>query len=128
MSQWSDSEEFGVGVGVHQGSVFSPLLFILVLEAPSLEFHTALPWELLYADDLVLIVDTQEKCISKLNAWKAGMESIWLHVKMNKTKFPVSGVGHDVLKSGKSPGAVCSSGVGNNSILCSQCILWVHKK
>ena len=25
------SKEFGVGVGMHQGSVFSPLLFILVL-------------------------------------------------------------------------------------------------
>ena len=25
------SEEFGVGVGIHQGSVLSPLLFIIVL-------------------------------------------------------------------------------------------------
>ena len=29
------SKEFGVGVGVHQGSVLSPLLFILVPEALS---------------------------------------------------------------------------------------------
>ena len=34
------SEEFGVGVGVHQGSVLSPLLFIIVLEALSMEFRT----------------------------------------------------------------------------------------
>ena len=45
------SEEFGVGVGVHQGSVLSPLLFIIVLEALSREFRTGCPWELLYADD-----------------------------------------------------------------------------
>ena len=69
------NEEFGVGVGVHQGSVLNPLLFNLVLEALSLEFGTGVPWELLFADDPVLITDTQEKCISKLTAWKAGMES-----------------------------------------------------
>ena len=42
------SEEFGVGVGVHQGSVLGPLLFILVLEALSHEFRTGIPWELLH--------------------------------------------------------------------------------
>ena len=55
------SEEFGVGVGVHQGSVLSPLLFILVLEALSREFRTGVPWELLYADDLVVIADSLER-------------------------------------------------------------------
>ena len=34
------SEEFGVKVGVHQGSVLSPLLFIIVLKALSREFRT----------------------------------------------------------------------------------------
>ena len=61
------SEEFGVGVGVHQGYVLS-LLFILVLEALSHEFCTGVPWELLYADDLAIIGDTLEECVSKLKA------------------------------------------------------------
>ena len=43
------SEEFSVNVGVHQGSVLSPLFFILVLEALSREFRSGVPWELLYA-------------------------------------------------------------------------------
>ena len=47
-------EEFGVAVVVHQGSVLSPLLFIIVLEALSREFRTGCPWELLYTDDLMI--------------------------------------------------------------------------
>ena len=39
------SEEFEVKVGVHQGSVLSPLLFIIVLEALSREFRCRVPWE-----------------------------------------------------------------------------------
>ena len=49
------SEEFEVKVGVHQGSVLSPVLFIVVLEALSREFLCGVSWEDLYADDLVII-------------------------------------------------------------------------
>ena len=52
------SEEFEVKVGVHQGSVLSPLLFIIVLEALSPEFRSGVPWEDLYADDLVIIAES----------------------------------------------------------------------
>ena len=37
------SEEFEVGVGIHQGPVLSPLLFIIVLEALSREFRVGCP-------------------------------------------------------------------------------------
>ena len=52
------SEEFGVKVDVHQRSVFSPLLFIIKLEALSREFRSGVPWEDLYADDLVIIAES----------------------------------------------------------------------
>ena len=47
------SKEFGVKVGVHQGSVLNPLLFIIVLEALLSEFRAGVPWEDLYADYLL---------------------------------------------------------------------------
>jgi len=37
------------------------ILFILALEALSREFRTGVPWELLYADDLVVIADSLEE-------------------------------------------------------------------
>ena len=56
------------------------------------------------------------------------MENKGLRVDMKKTTFLVSGVGHDVLQlSGECLCAVCCNCVGSNSILCPQCILWVHK-
>ena len=115
------SGEIGVEVRVHQGLVLSTLLFILILEALSREF--------LYANDLPMIAGILEECITKLNAWKNGMENRGLRVHMMKTKLMISGAGLDVLPdSGAFPCAVSLSGVGANSISCSQCKLWVHKK
>ena len=61
---------FNVQVGVHQGSTLSPLLFIIVFEALSRKFQTGCPWELLYADDLVIIADTMDELLYKLDLWK----------------------------------------------------------
>ncbi|GAB1611238.1 uncharacterized protein LOC115210534, partial [Argonauta hians] len=52
------TEEFNVNVGVHQGSVLSPLLFIVVLQSIAEGFKTGPPWELLYADHLVLLANS----------------------------------------------------------------------
>ena len=123
------SEEFEVGVGVHQGSVLSPLLFIIVLEALSRDFRVGVPWELFFADDLVIIATSLEECVERVKAWKEGLESKGLHVNMTKTKFMASGIGLDILQdSGKFPCAVCRTGVGRSSIRCSKCNLWVHYK
>ena len=63
--QWYN-EELEVKIGVHQGSVLSPLLFIIVLEALSQEFRSGVPWEDLYADDLVIIAELLKECVRRL--------------------------------------------------------------
>ena len=108
------SDEFGVKVGVHQGSVLSPLLFVIVLEALSHEFRTGTPWELLYADDLVISAETEEGLKMKLNKWKTEMEAKGVRVNM------VSGVNLQTLKD--SGEYSCS--VGSNSIYCAGCSHW----
>ena len=75
-SMVSTVEEFGMGAGVHQGFVLSLLLFILVLG------RTAVPWELLYPDDLVL-TQTPKRSVSPSSrceklAWNVkGSVSTW---------------------------------------------------
>ena len=76
---------------MRQGSALSPLLFMIVMEAISREFGVALPWELLYADDLAVIAETEEELIKSLNEWKDNVESKGMRVNMNKTNVMISG-------------------------------------
>ena len=67
-----------------------------VMEAISREFRVAVPWELLYTDDLALIPETEEELIKRLNEWKHNVESKGMRVYMNKTKVVISGARQQV--------------------------------
>ena len=126
---YGNSKGFEVKVGMHQGSALSPLLFMIVMEAISREFSVALPWELLYADDLAVIAETEEELIKRLNEWKDNVESKGMRVNMNKTTVMISGERQKVRqKAVRWPRGVCSKGVGSNSLQCTSCQKWVHKK
>ena len=72
---YGNSKGLEVKLGMHQGSALSPLLLVIVMEATSREFRFTLPWELLYADDLAVIAETEEELIKRLNEWKDNVES-----------------------------------------------------
>ena len=78
---YGNTSSFEVKVGMHQGSALSPLLFVIVTEDISREFRVALPWGLLYADDLVVIAETDENLIKRLNEWKNNVENRGMKVK-----------------------------------------------
>ena len=123
------SQEFEVKLVVHQGSVLSPLRFIIVLEALSREFRVDVPWREPYTDDLVIIADSLDECVMRLLIWKEAMEKKGLRANAGKTKVMIGctglGLSHS---SGEYPCAFCRTGVGNNSIHCNGCKLWVHTK
>jgi len=70
------------------------------MEAISREFKVALPWELLYADDLAVIAETEQELIKRLNEWKDNMESKGMRVNKNKTKVMKSGERQKVRQEG----------------------------
>ena len=95
----------------------------------SREFRCGVPWEDLYADDLVIIAELLEECVRRLLTWKEAVEEKGLRVNAGKTKIMICGTGLDLLQSsGEFPCAFCSTGVGSNSIFCKCCKHWVHKK
>ena len=119
----SYSNPINVSVGVHQVSVLSPLLFIIVMEALSREFRTCCPWELSYADEFVIVAESLGELKARLKNCKDGLEEKGLKVNVVKTKVLCSR--HDVSKSKiasvKFPCGVCMKGVGANLILCLSC-------
>ena len=76
-----------------------------------------LPWELLYADNLVLMAESIEKLKWNLLRWKECMEVKGLKLNIVKTKVMVSGKNcGDVERPGKWPCTVCGKGVWSNAI------------
>ena len=109
-------------MGMHQGLALSSLLFMIVMEAISREFRVALPWVLLYADDLAVIAETGQELIKRLDEWKDNVESKGMRVNMNKTEVMISGERQKVRqKAVRWPRGVCSKGVGSNSLQCTSC-------
>ena len=76
-------------MGVHQGSVLSPLLFAIVIDAIPENVEKGMK-EFLYADDLVIMGDSWEE-VEKYVRWKDALESKGLKVNVNKTKTMKAG-------------------------------------
>ena len=50
----------------------------------SLSFiRVGLPWEVLYVDDLVVVIADSEEVIRKLNVWRRGLEKKGLTVNLS---------------------------------------------
>jgi len=56
------------------------------MEAISREFRVALPWKLLYADNYVVIAETEEDLIKRLNEWKNNVENRGMRVNVNTSQ------------------------------------------
>ena len=108
------SESFEVKVGLHQGSILSPLLFAAVMDVVSSEARSGLPSELLYADDLVIMASTMEQLGRRVTEWRASLLDKGLNVNEGKSKVMVgSSGGKMIVNSGKW---VCGKGVQANCI------------
>lgn len=81
------SNDFNINVGVHQGSVLSPLLFNIVMNYLTRnEMSTALEI-MLFADDIVMISNDVQEIQDSLNRWQTVLERNGLRISRSKTEF-----------------------------------------
>jgi len=87
------------------------------MEAMTQEFQVGLPWELLYADDLVLLAESENELQSRINQWMSRIEQKGLRINMGKTKVMRSQfVADQTEENGKWPCGMYKKRVGRNSI------------
>ncbi|XP_063597892.1 uncharacterized protein LOC134774410 [Penaeus indicus] len=88
---YGETEEFNIDIGLHQGSALSPFLFVSVLDVISELWRTGVPWEILFADDLMLMAESEEELQEKWEAKHEGIPKKGLKVySRNKIKESTS--------------------------------------
>lgn len=77
---------FEIKVGVHQGSILSPLLFNTTMDYLTKLCQKPLPWNILYADDVALISENIEDIQRDFKYWVEALETNGLRISRNKTE------------------------------------------
>ena len=119
-------EEFGVRVGVRQGSVLSPLIFAIVVDVVTEHAREGLLNEILYADDLVLMSENLDDLRERFQKWRSALEGKEMKVNVGKTKVMVSGTERENVLSKMDPCGICGKRVWSNAVCCAQCMKWIQ--
>ena len=86
-TQSGTTGKFDIKVGLHQGSALSPFLFITIMDTLTEAGRTEVPWELIFADDIALVAETEEELQAKVLEWQESLKRGGL--KMNPDKSEV---------------------------------------
>ena len=87
MSAVGPTEEFGVTVGLHQGSALSPFLFAIVMDCLTGYIQRKARWDMLFADDVVLCGETRKEVEERLEMGRGVMEDKGMRISREKTEY-----------------------------------------
>ena len=89
------TESFKVKVGQHQGSALSPFLFAVIMDRLMNEVRRKPPWNLLFADDIVICKENREEVERRLESWRYVLEKRGMKVSRSKNKYLCVNGGND---------------------------------
>ncbi|KAL4188782.1 hypothetical protein AMTRI_Chr08g162150 [Amborella trichopoda] len=79
-----ETSEFSVTIDPHQGSALNPYLFVLVMNDLTRHLQYQILWGMLFADDIVLIVETRNGVNTKLKLWRDALKSKGFEISRTK--------------------------------------------
>jgi len=82
-----NTDYFSIKIGLHQGSALSPYLFALVMDEVTRNIQGDIPWCMLFADDVVLVDESQARVNRKLELWRQTLESKGFRLSRTKTEY-----------------------------------------
>ena len=83
----SETSDFPLKIGLHQGSVLSPYIFALVMDVVTRDIQGEIPWCMLFADDVVLIDESRIGVDRKLELWRHTLKSKGFRLSRTKTEY-----------------------------------------
>ena len=78
------TKEFKIGVGVHQGSALSPFFFVIIMGKLTVDIRKDAPWDMLFADKIVLSRQNHRELEDDLEIWRNALERRGLKVSQSK--------------------------------------------
>ena len=81
------SEPFAVEVGLHQGSAFIPFLFAIMMDSLTENIRKEAPWQMMFADDVVLCAREKDVLELELEQWREALEKRGMKVSRAKTEY-----------------------------------------
>ena len=81
------TEEFKVGVELHQCSALSSFLFAIIMEKLKEDIRKDAPWDVLFADDIVLSRQNHRELEDDLKIWRNALKRRGLKVSRSKTEY-----------------------------------------
>jgi hypothetical protein len=94
------------------------------MDAASRETRAGLPWDMLYADDLMRMASSREELKRKLQSWRGSLVAKGLKANTRNSKDTVS----DGVSGMTEETDVWQCVVCGNSIQCTGGQKWIHKK
>ena len=81
------TEEFKVGVGLHQGSALIPFLFAIIMVKLTEDIRKDAPWDMLFEDDIMLFRKNYRELENDLEVWRNAQERRGLKVSLSKMGY-----------------------------------------